>query len=148
MRSLKVSALMQTEVIALDSDHSINLAEGVMRLSRIRHLPVVEGGRLVGLVTHRDLVRAQAAYLAEPARGHPLAVPVRQVMQTNVWTVTPDTSVLEAAQIMLDHKFGCLPVVDGQRLVGIVTEADFLALLIRALESRRPEEDTDPGLGP
>src|SRR5689334_8671246 len=123
MRSLKVAAIMTREVVALEIDHSVNLASGIMRMRHIRHLPVIEGDRrLVGLVTHRDLARAQAQLLAQPAadslREDALSVPVLQIMRRNVWTVFPQTPVLEAARIMLDHRFGCLPVVDDDgRLV-------------------------------
>jgi CBS domain-containing protein len=124
-----------------------------MRWRHIRHLPVVERGRLVGLVTHRDLVRAQAQLLARPAHdlladaAEELSVLVLAVMQRNVWRVTPETPVMEAARIMLDHKFGCLPVVDSQdQLVGIVTEVDLLRLLVRHLSARREVEDTNPGV--
>jgi CBS domain-containing membrane protein len=150
MKSMKVGALMSQHVITLESDHSIHLAGSLMNLKHVRHLPVVDGGRLVGLITHRDLIRAQADLMArhyDPAeKTRTFSIPVSEVMKSNVWTVTPHTPVLEAAQIMLDHKYGCLPVVEDGRLVGIVTESDFLALVIRALGSRREREDTDPKL--
>ena len=148
MRPLYVADVMTRDVITLESDHSLNLAEGLMRMAHVRHLPVVDGGRLVGLLTHRDLIRAQAAYLARPYRDpSQLVVPVHQIMKTSVWSVTSGTSVLEAAQIMLDHRYGCLPVVDDDRLVGIVTEVDLLGLLVAILARRRDREDTDPRVG-
>jgi CBS domain-containing membrane protein len=107
---------------------------------------VLEGERLVGLVTHRDLLRAQAAVLAspyDPRHDESMTVPVTRIMRTNVWTVTPKTPLLEAARIVLDHKFGCLPVVEATRLVGIVTEVDFMRCLIDGLTTRREREDTD-----
>ena len=149
MKSLKVRSIMTHPVVSLERDHSILLAGSLMRLRHIRHLPVADKGRLVGLVTHRDLLAAQAALLAAP-RGaltpEEMSVPVSRIMITNVWSTSPDTSLLDAGRIMLDHKYGCLPVVEDGKLVGIVTEVDLLALLLDELESRREREDTDPRL--
>jgi CBS domain-containing protein len=147
VKALHVEDIMTRKVISLQADHSIHLASGVMQLQRIRHLPVLDGQRLVGLITHRDLLRAQAVVLAapyDPRRDPSLSISVGQIMRTNVWTVTSKTPVLEAARIILDHKFGCLPVVDEDRLVGIVTEVDFIRCLVDGLTARREREDTDP----
>jgi CBS domain-containing membrane protein len=138
---------MTRKVISVQLDHSIHLASGVMQLQNIRHLPVLDGQRLVGLITHRDLLRAQAVVLAapyDPKHDASMSISVSQIMRTNVWTVTPNTSVLEAARIILDHKFGCLPVVEDGRLVGIATEIDFIRCLVDGLAQRREREDTDP----
>lgn len=145
MTPLKVGAVMTKPVVALDRDHSIHLATSLMRLKHIRHLPVTDGdGNLVGIVTARDLVRAQADVLARAHTARELSVPVSRVMSDNVWAVHPDTPVLEAARIMSDHKFGCVPVLEGRRLVGILTEADLIHVLLRLLERGREREDTDP----
>ncbi len=146
MKAIHVEDIMTRPVVSVQSDHSIHLAAGVMQLKHIRHLPVVEGDKLVGLITHRDLLRAQAALLAapyDPRNDLSMTVPVTHIMRTNVWTVTPKTPLLEAARIVLDHKFGCLPVVDGRRVVGIVTEVDFIRVLVDGLTFRRDREDTD-----
>lgn len=139
MNRLTIRSIMSTELVTVESDHSFNLAEGIMRMERIRHLPVVEDGRrLVGLVTHWDIAQAQASFLARPL-GENLAeelnVPVAKIMQTRVLTASPDTPVVEAARILIEHKYGCLPVVEGDHhLVGIVTESDFLDLLIEVID--------------
>lgn len=146
MKAIHVEDIMTRPVVSVQSDHSIHLAAGVMQLKHIRHLPVVEGDKLVGLITHRDLLRAQAALLAapyDPRNDLSMTVPVTHIMRTNVWTVTPKTPLLEAARIVLDHKFGCLPVVEGRRVVGIVTEVDFIRVLVDGLTFRRDREDTD-----
>jgi CBS domain-containing membrane protein len=147
MKSITIGDIMTREVMALEIDHSVNLAGAVMNYRHIRHLPVVEDGKLVGLVTHRDIARAQAQLLATPAQeilqddAEALSVPVLHIMHRDVWRVTADTPVLEATRIMLDHKFGCLPVVDGDdHLVGIVTEVDLLRLLVSDLRARRALE--------
>ena len=141
METLRIAAIMSSPVISLEADHSLSLANGIMNLQRVRHLPVTRSGRLIGLVTHRDLMAAQAAALArEAGPDEDLSVPVSRIMQTDLLTVTPETPVLEAARIMLDHHYGCLPVVEGGLLVGIVTEIDMLRLLVSALERRRVAE--------
>lgn len=137
MEPVRIKDVMTHNVVTLDVDHSINLAEGMMRLENIRHLPVVHHGKLVGLVTQRDLIKAQAAILAAP--GVPverLTVPVGRIMQREVWTAHPDTPALHVAQIMVSNKYGCAPVVEEGRLVGIVTQIDLLALLVRLLAER------------
>ena len=147
MKALHVEDIMTRQVVSVQSDHSIHLAAGLMELKHIRHLPVLEGRRLVGLITHRDLVRAQAALLCKPydvADDAAMSIPVAQIMCRNVWTVSPLARVLEATQIVLDHKFGCLPVVEDKMLVGIVTEVDFLRCLVEGLAGRSEREDTDP----
>jgi len=137
-----VRDLMSRDVVTLDANESLLLADDVMRLGRIRHLPVVEDGRLVGLVTHRDLLRASVSSLAGLSRSEEAtikrAIPVREVMSRDPLTIAPDRPALEACRILLDRKLGCLPVVDaGGRLVGIVTEADFVSLARRFLEGQR-----------
>lgn len=147
MKALHVEDIMTRKVVAVQSDHSIHLAAGLMELKHIRHLPVLDGKRLVGLITHRDLVRAQAALLSKPYEldeAATLSIAVAQIMCRNVWTVSPLTRALEAARIVLDHKFGCLPVVEDGLLVGIVTEVDFLRCLVDGLARRSEREDTDP----
>ena len=147
MSGITVGDIMTRDVLSLEIDHSVNLAAAVMNYRHIRHLPVTEAGKLVGLVTHRDITRAQAALLATPSQdllhddANALTVPVLHIMHRDVWRVTTDTPVLEATRIMLDHKFGCLPVVDADdHLIGIITEVDLLRLLVDDLRTRRALE--------
>ena len=138
MKPLVVRQLMSTELVTLEEDENIAIADTIMNLARIRHLPVVRGQELVGLVTHRDILRAQASVFADFSASEDdamkAAIPARDLMHVDVDTVSPDTSVLDAARILVEHKVGCLPVVEGRRLVGIITEADFVSLVIEALE--------------
>lgn len=139
MKRLQVKDIMSTNLVTLEEDENLELAENAMRFGRIRHLPVVrDGTKLVGLVTHRDLLRAQVSTLAglSPDERASLSVSIKAgaIMATDVHTVDPATPVLEAARLLKEHKYGCLPVVEGERLVGIITEADFIDLIIRALE--------------
>lgn len=137
MLEIIVGDLMSRELVTLRRDESLNLAEQVMRLARVRHLPVVEQERLVGLVTHRDLLRAQVSVLAELSRDERreihTAIRVEDIMIGEVRTIGPGAPAVEAARQMRDLMLGCLPVVEDDRLVGILTEADFLDLAIRAL---------------
>lgn len=135
-----VGEIMTREVITLFEEDNLDRIEEGMARYRFRHLPVVDEGRLVGLLTHRDLLRLQASILEPGAaqKTHALgtSVFVRNVMQRNVLTVTAETPLVEAGKLLVDNKLGCLPVVDAdQTLVGIVTEADFVKLAVRLLAS-------------
>jgi CBS domain-containing protein len=135
---LKVRDLMQREVATLRRNDKLTIADDVMRLGRIRHLPVIdeeESDAVVGMVSQRDLFRGaltRAFGYGEAARRKVMAsLVVKEVMSTPVLTVPPDTALTDAARTMLDKKIGCLPVVEGGKLVGILTEADFVALFAR-----------------
>jgi len=135
---MRVRDIMSTDVVTLIEDETLAHAKRCMDLGRIRHLPVLRGSKLVGLVTHRDLLAASFSIFAEvePAEQRRIfvTVPVVEAMHRDVITVGPDESVADAAYILLDNKWGCLPVVnDDGDLLGIVTEADFLRLTVRLL---------------
>ena len=139
---IRVGDLMTRAVFTLTPMQSLPLADSMMGLLHVRHVPVVDGaGRLVGLVTHRDLLAAKLSALSplsESERSElQLAVPVAHVMQTTVWTIAPDALAVSAATIMREHSFGCLPVVEDGLLVGILTESDLLALVTDSLSLER-----------
>ncbi len=148
MHTLRVSDLMSTDLIVLEQNETLDLAQEIMHLARIRHLPVTLEGRLIGLVTHRDLLKAQVSMLAGISRDESWeinsAIPAESIMTNNVRTIDPDSLAMEAAKLMRDQKIGCLPVIDDGLLVGIVTEADFLNLVIKALQQGEEEQ---PGKG-
>lgn len=135
-----VSDLMTRDVVTLFEEENLEqLQEGMERFG-FRHLPVVDGKKLVGLVTHRDLLRAAVSILDPAGRAREQAfeqgVFVAQIMTRNPATVRPDTPLAEAARTMRQGKFGCLPVTDEDNdLVGIITEADFVDLALRLLEA-------------
>ncbi len=136
---MRVHELMTPDPITLMVDDSFDLAEKFMEFAHIRHLPVVDGERLIGLVTHRDLLQASLRLLqgVQPRDVHErkLTVPVAEIMRPDVNSVHPDADVRTAIETMIDHKYGCLPVCDEQkRLKGIITEADFLKFTRRLLE--------------
>jgi CBS domain-containing membrane protein len=137
MKELKVRDVMTSDPTTLKRNDKLTLADDIMRLGRVRHLPVVDddGEILVGIVTQRDLFRdalAQALGYGKHAQRKILdTLSVKDVMATEVVTTSPDTSLIEAARLLTERKIGCLPVVDNGRLVGILTEGDFVALVAR-----------------
>ncbi len=137
MKELKVRDVMTSDPTTLKRNDKLTLADDIMRLGRVRHLPVVDddGEILVGIVTQRDLFRdalAQALGYGKHAQRRILdTLSVKDVMATEVITVTPDSSLVEAARILSARKIGCLPVVESGRLIGILTEDDFVCLITR-----------------
>jgi acetoin utilization protein AcuB len=136
--SARVADCMTRGVATIHSDALARGAADMMRTRRIRHLPVVDrGGRLVGIVTDRDLrqvlfdpaLQARAGGLAEALK----AVTVRDVMTWAVLSVRPEAPLREAARIMREQKVGALPVVQTGKVVGIITEVDLLDAFARAL---------------
>ena len=135
---MNVADLMSTELVTLTEDETLAHAQRCMARGRIRHLPVVRDGRLTGLITHRDLLAASFSIFAEVEHNEQRrifdTVRVVEAMHRDVVTVSPDLGVAQAASILLENKYGCLPVVDPDgMLIGIVTEADFLRLTVRLL---------------
>ncbi|MCP4899214.1 MAG: CBS domain-containing protein [bacterium] len=135
---VKVDELMSRELVTLTEDETLAHAQQCMARGRIRHLPVVRDGQLVGLVTHRDLLASSFSIFADVHRSEQRRVfaqiAVTELMHRDVITVRPHTPVSEAARTLLKNKYGCLPVVDDEGvLVGMITEADFLRLTVRLL---------------
>jgi diacylglycerol O-acyltransferase / wax synthase len=128
----RVADLMSADVIAIGPEDSLAKAYRVMRLNRIRHLPVVDhDGRLIGLVTHRDVLAASSSSLMVPAEEERVRLldlaRAADVMETHVSIALPVDPAADAGERMIRHKIGCLPVVETSgRLAGIVTEEDFL----------------------
>ncbi len=119
---ISVADFMTKDLVTVRESDDLALAESLLRLGGIRHLPVVQDGRLVGLVTQRDILRS-----GHSGRADARTLPVSQIMTRELTTVRPAMALAQAARLMLERKFGCLPVCeDGGRLVGIVTEADFV----------------------
>ena len=114
-----VGQFMSTDLFTVSPDDLIDLAASVMDWRHIRHVPVEDqDGRLVGLITHRGLIRMMI--------NSERLTTVREIMIPDPVTVSPSTSSLEAMEIMRNNRVGCLPVVDGDQLVGIITSYDFL----------------------
>jgi CBS domain-containing membrane protein len=138
MPTTTVRELMTIVVETLSVGDSLATARRQLERGHIRHLPVVDAEeRVIGLITHRRILEAWISH------GHPdqerikdvaKDVPVEMLMEKNVRTVSPDMPAAEAAALLEGHKYGCLPVVEGGKLVGIVTEADFVRFARRYFE--------------
>jgi CBS domain-containing protein len=130
---LRVKDVMTAEVKTLQRNEELSVADELMRMARIRHLPVLDDdGEVVGILSQRDLFRgalARALGYGERAQERMLGMlVVKEVMTNNPVTIAPDASVGDAAREMLERKIGCLPVVESGRLVGILTESDLVRL--------------------
>jgi len=116
-------------------DAPLSAAARILREHRFHHLPVVEGETLVGILSDTDLRNASlAASPVEEGGGSPGDRLVREAMRTEVWSVTPEDSVEDALLILTREKFGALPVLSGDRLVGIITRADLLNAFVDLLD--------------
>lgn len=127
----RVSEIMRANFATLDADDRLDYADRVMRFGHVRHMPVLEKERVIGVVSHRDVLAAslsEALAFARKQRDAFLhSVAVREVMTREVVTVGPDDTLEEAARRMLHHKIGCVPVVSPEgAAVGLVTETDLL----------------------
>jgi CBS domain-containing protein len=126
-----VSEFMQTEFVTLRPSDRLDFADDVMKLGRIRHMPVVEGNRVVGVVSQRDLLAASLSRVMEidprDHRSFLRSVEISEMMSEPVITIDPTRTIREAAELMIRHKIGCLPVVDSLGTpVGLITETDLL----------------------
>ncbi|WP_179130967.1 CBS domain-containing protein [Candidatus Entotheonella palauensis] len=135
---MKVLELMSTNVVTVNPTDDLRLVDDIMSEHRIRHLPVVENGTLVGLVTHCDMYKAQIssvmAYGEMGQRAFLHTILVQDIMTHPVLTIAPEASVTEAVNLILNQGIGCLPVTKKNQLIGIVTKTNLLELL-RALST-------------
>ena len=128
----QVGSMMTTDLFTVNENDVIDLAASLMDWRHIRHVPVEDNERrLVGLVTHRGLLRVLAESHGQPRRP----IPVREVMVRDVITVEPTTPSLEAVALMRDHQVACLPVVENDHLVGMISERDFMKIFRKVLEN-------------
>lgn len=119
---IAVSDFMTKDLVTVRESDDVALAEALLRLGGIRHLPVVRERKLVGILTQRDILRSGTS-------GKPGAreIAVSDIMTREPTSVRPATALSQAARLMLERKYGCLPVCDPDgTLLGIVTEADFV----------------------
>jgi len=131
-----VREVMTTDVVTLRRNDKLQIADDVMQVGRIRHLPVVDDdGTLAGVVTQRDLFHSgllRALGFGSHARSQALdSMVVKEAMKTQVFTTTPDTRLVDAARLMLERKIGCLVVLEQGKIAGILTESDFVKLAVR-----------------
>ncbi len=137
---LLVRELMSQPVLTLGRNDKLSIADDLLEQQRIRHIPVLDAdGLLCGIISQRDLFRG--ALLRALGYGSRLAekmlesLPVKEAMSSPVHTVAPDTSAADAARLMLEKKVGCLPVVSDGKLLGIITESDFVEAAASAARS-------------
>jgi acetoin utilization protein AcuB len=132
---------MSRNMMTIAPDQSLQMAREQMHKHGIRRLPVVEHGKLVGIITDRDVRQAWASP-ATSLSAHELLylldrVKVAEVMTSKAVTVTTDTPLVEAARLLRDHKIGGLPVVEGSEVVGMITGTDLLDAFIERFGAGR-----------
>lgn len=126
-----VGNIMQRQIVRISADESLSTVEDIMTLGGVRHMPVVKGGRLVGVVSERDLLRASLSNLTDfgndQRRAFLHGVEIARVMSQPPIVIHQDEPVDAAARVMAERRIGCLPVVDADgALIGLVTETDVL----------------------
>lgn len=139
-----VQDVMQTKLFTVAPDTTLAEALRLTGQRGIRHLPVVDGELLVGILSDRDLKRAMVPAAAS-AEAYEVAHRVRvgEIMTQTVFTIGPTFPIEAAAVLMIQEKIGALPVTDGGRLVGLVTETDVLRLFVRAMGATEPSSRLD-----
>jgi acetoin utilization protein AcuB len=129
---------MEQDVLTIESTDSLDLVDDLMSLGRIRHMPIVSAGQIVGMISQRDLFRAAISSVLHFQRGAErewlAKISVREVMTTHVFTIGPDAPMQSAVELMLNKKIGCLPVVENGKLVGLLSESDCLRYLAHLLD--------------
>lgn len=136
-RGVLVGEWMRSNPLTISPEESLAEVRALLDLHRIRHLPVVQGQKLVGIITARDI--SQASIPGPPGQSTPETVAllrmirVREVMTRGVISTTPDSTIGEAAMLLVSHKIGGLPVLEKECLVGIITETDVLEALAKII---------------
>jgi CBS domain-containing protein len=131
---MHVRDMMATGIEVVDRNDTLLAVEERMAAKQLRHLPVLEQGDIVGIVTQRDLFKAAMSsamgYGEKAQQAYLRSVRVKEIMTYPVVTISPDTSVAAAAEMIITRGIGCLPVVDGTTLVGMITKTDLLRCLM------------------
>lgn len=137
---MNVRQIMTSQVVSVDADASIGVALQLMHSGNFRRLPVLQDGRLVGIITDRDLRLATNSPLVLHEKWYSEfileSVKVKSCMTADPVTISPEASLIEATRLMRARKFGGLPVVEGDSLVGMITVTDLLDFLIHLLEEK------------
>lgn len=143
---IELDTIMSTDLVTLEPGDNLDTARKLMRENTIHHLPVVDDeGQLVGLITLTNVLAATDSFLRDSDSSiHPRDILVRDVMVTDVATVDEHAGLRQAALFLEKHKIGCLPVVTGDNLRGIITDTDFVGVainLLEQIENTEPEEN-------
>jgi acetoin utilization protein AcuB len=117
---------------SIGRDQPLSFAQERMRTLGIRHLPVLDGGKLVGILSQRDALFVETLRDVDSTK-----VPVEDAMSCDVYVVEPDASLMDVAHAMADHKYGCAVITDGPRIVGIFTTVDATRALAGIIEGKR-----------
>lgn len=133
---LRVEGYMTSDLVVVDPDTSLLEAQRLMGIKRIRSLPVVEDGKLVGLVTRTDMVKVEPSRFASPHnQEQSLAIllqPIEKIMTRRLVTTTPKANLVSVASTMLENKIHCLPVLDDDgQLIGIITDSDLFRMVVK-----------------
>ena len=140
LSALVVSDYMTPNPIVVEPEEPLMRALEIIRLRGVRRLPVTVGGMLVGLITEGDLKRAEPSTLTDSEADFNRVMeetPISRIMIQNPVTTTADATLLEAADILLNTKYGALPVVAGTTVVGILTDNDLIRALVDALREAK-----------
>ena len=139
-----IEAIMSTNLITIPPSATLAEARTLMHDNRIHHIPVLEDGKLTGLVSLTNVLAATDSFLRDDgSRIHASEIGIEDVMVTDVATVDVNASLRHAALFLEKHKIGCLPVLDDSELVGIITDTDFVAVAINLLEQIEETEPVD-----
>ncbi len=137
--NLKVRDVMTPNPVTLSPEESLMEALQLMRLRKIRRIPVVSAaGKLVGLLTEGDLKRAEPSTLSDTQEQFMAVMEgtqVNRIMIQNLITASPDMPLIDAARTLFKNKYGALPVLEGEKLVGILTDNDLIGALVKVIES-------------
>lgn len=139
--SKTVGDIMTKKVVSISLDEKLDLVEEIMANGEIRHMPVTSGGRVVGIVSHRDLLRSKLSTLIdfpeEDRKSLLEATDVEKVMTKDVKFADLNESITHAASRMLQEKIGCLPVVnEDHELMGLITETDIIRYFVESSEEK------------
>jgi CBS domain-containing protein len=142
---LTLNEIMVSDLHTLEADNTLQDAVELMKSKKIRHIPIVgSNNQLLGLVTQRDILAASSPDSTN--KQQEMSTPLNAIMITKLDTVNKDTDLRQAALFLQQHKHGCLPVVEDNTLVGLVTDTDFVSVainLLEMLEATEPVENTD-----
>ena len=136
---LKVSDIMTPDPVTISPEETLMEARQLMRLRKIRRIPVVSDGRLVGILAEGDLKRAEPSTLSSDQEEFMTVMEgtqVNRIMIQNLVTASPDMPLLDAARMLHSNKYGALPVLEDGKLVGILTDNDLIGALVRVLDNQ------------
>ena len=139
-----IDAIMSTNLVTVEPSATLAEARTLMHDNRIHHIPVVRDDELVGLITLTNVLAATDSFLRDDgSRIHANEIGITDAMVTDVATVDVNASLRHAALFLERHKIGCLPVLDDGKLIGIITDTDFVGVAINLLEQLEETEPVD-----